>query len=309
MTSTQATTTLHDHYANNALACGHAPTCQKVTLERNWPTIVSHPVCDCGHGEIWSRTTFHQLRQATGAKKATAPIMELGADLSPAVAAIEKAYRMFQKAYADAPAVTIVVKRDSKAWGHTTVAKVWAPAATEAAADRFEIMISGENLRRGADHVAATLLHEAAHARNLNKGILDTDTTGRHNKIFKATAEEHGLSCECAGWHGWTVTALTDDGRKRWSQMIALISRGLAKSAATAMPSVDHLPVAPTVEGGSPVAPPVGKGGVRIAPPRRGNHNLIKAVCECGYSIRASKGVLDKAAPVCSECHSAFVAS
>ena len=247
-------------------------------------------------------TNSKQATQATNTK----PVMDLGADLSPAVAAIEKAYRMFQKSFADAPNVTIVVKRDEKAWGHTTVAKVWAPAKAEAA-DRFEIMISGENLRRGAEAVAATLLHEAAHARNLAKGILDTDTNGRHNKTFKATAEEHGLDCQCDRWHGWTLTTLTDEGKTTWKQLIALISRGLAKSAATAMPTADHLPKPPAVPTGNGVTIKPGKGITVVGPRKRPNHNLLKASCGCGHSIRVSAGVLAKAQPTCQECSEVFV--
>jgi hypothetical protein len=245
--------------------------------------------------------TSKQATQATDTK----PVMDLGADLSPAVAAIEKAYRMIQRRFADAPDATIVVKRDERAWGHTTVAKVWAPAAAEVA-DRFEIMISGENLRRGADAVAATLLHEAAHARNLAKGILDTDTNGRHNKLFKCTAEEHGLSCECDRWHGWTKTALTDEGRASWKALIATIERGLAKSAATAAPTIDHLPKpeAPKpVEGGVTIT---GGSGGFVSPPKRGNRNLLKAVCGCGHSIRVSAGVLAAAEPTCQICGEVF---
>jgi hypothetical protein len=44
-------TTLHDHYARNALACGHAETCEKVTAEINWPTLLGRPACTCGRDE------------------------------------------------------------------------------------------------------------------------------------------------------------------------------------------------------------------------------------------------------------------
>lgn len=239
----------------------------------------------------------------------TAPVvMDLGADLSPAVKAIETAYRMFQRKFTDAPNVTIVVKRDERAWGHTSVAKLWAAAGSEAPADRFEIMISGENLRRGAEMVAATLLHEAAHARNLSKGILDTDTNGRHNKLFKCTAEEHGLACECDSWHGWTLTTLTDDGRKMWAQLIRTIDLGLRKSAAAAVPSLDHLPKPANGSQAPTVTIKPGKTGVAIAPPKRGNRNLLKATCGCGHSIRVSQGVLDAAQPTCQVCNEAFEA-
>ena len=244
-------------------------------------------------------------KQATAASDAK-PVMDLGADLSPAVAAIERAYRLFQKSFTDAPAVTIVVQRDSRAWGHTTVAKVWAPAKASTA-DRFEIMISGENLRRGAEAVAATLLHEAAHARNLAKGIMDTDSNGRHNKTFAATAQEHGLDCQCDRWHGWTLTTLTDEGRQTWRQLIATIERGLAKSAATAAPNADHLPKPPTGAAGKGITV-VGPDGtpVPVSPPKRPNHNLLKASCGCGHSIRVSAGVLAKAQPACQECEQVF---
>lgn len=42
---------LHDHYASNAKARGHAATCEKVTRPVNWPTLFRGTVpCTCGHG-------------------------------------------------------------------------------------------------------------------------------------------------------------------------------------------------------------------------------------------------------------------
>ena len=239
--------------------------------------------------------------KTTTAGEAT-PVLTFGADLSPAVAAIEAAYRLFQKAFPDAPDVTIVVKRDGRAWGHTTVAKVWAPAA-QSTADRFEIMISGENLRRGAEAVAATLLHEAAHARNLAAGVLDCDVNGRHNLAFKATAEAHGLTVEQVTWHGWTKTELSDAGRKRWARLVKVIAKGLGQAAAAAAPVVDHLgkpaPAGDGDEEGTPTPAPA-------TPRKRGDRNLLKASCPCGYSIRLSRGLLDTARPLCQECDQPF---
>jgi hypothetical protein len=242
-----------------------------------------------------------------------APVVELGADLSPALKAMEAAWRMIRKTFPDTPDATIVIKRDDRAWGHTTVAKVWAPASaaadTDAKATRFEIMISGENLRRGADAVAGTLLHEAAHARNLNSGVLDTDSNGRHNRKFATTAESHGLTVTERGWHGWATTELSTEGRKTWRRMCGVIATGLAKSAATANPDASHLGIDLTggkVTPGGNIKPVTGIGGTPVAPPRRGNRNLTKATCPCGFSIRASVGVLTKAAPTCGVCGEAF---
>jgi hypothetical protein len=249
------------------------------------------------------------MAKDTSNSKNQAPVMDLGADLSPALHAIERAYRLIQKRFPDAPDVTIVIKRDERAWGHTTVAKVWAPAAKDGQADRFEIMISGENLRRGAVAVAGTLLHEAAHARNLANGVLDTDMNGRHNRQFAATAEAHGLTVTQRGWHGFAQTELEADGQAAWTQLVKVIATGLAKSAATAAPSIDHLPTpeAPATPP-KPVKGPDGEiiGKVPATPRKRGNRNLLKATCGCGHSIRLSRGVWDLAQPTCQECSQVF---
>ena len=108
-------------------------------------------------------------RHTVAPKTVPAAVLDLGADLSPAVKALEDAYRIIRRTYPDAPEVTIVVKRDARAWGHTTVDPQWSTRESEAAT-HYEVMISGENLRRGPEAVAATLLHEAAHAMNLARG-------------------------------------------------------------------------------------------------------------------------------------------
>lgn len=38
---------LHDHYASNAIARGHAADCDLVTTPINWPTICGRPICSC----------------------------------------------------------------------------------------------------------------------------------------------------------------------------------------------------------------------------------------------------------------------
>jgi hypothetical protein len=238
------------------------------------------------------------------------PVLELGADLSPAVRAIEVAYRAIQRKYPGTPDATIVVKRDEHAWGHTTVAKTWAPSKLDPAGDasHFEIMISGENLRRGPEFVAATLLHESSHAFNLAAGTLDTDTNGRHNKAFKLEAERRGLVVTQVGWHGFTGTELDDEGRALHKALIATIEKGLAKSAAPARANLSHLPrpTAPAVEGGKGAKGTVTV--VPVAPPKRGNRNLLLATCGCGLKIRLSRGVLEKARPMCQDCNTEFAA-
>lgn len=239
-------------------------------------------------------------RRTVAPKTVPAAVLDLGADLSPAVKALEDAYRMIRKAYPDAPDVTIVVKRDARAWGHTTVDPLWATATSDAPT-HYEVMISGENLRRGSREVAATLLHEAAHAINLASGRRDCDVNGRHNIKFRDQARTMGLDVAEHGWHGWTLTSLSEDGAKRWSRMLARLDKGLAAAAVAVEPPAATLVVVPPAGGGV-------QGGQPVSPPKRtGRRNLIKAVCTCGHSIRASRTVLDTAKPLCAACGSQFL--
>jgi hypothetical protein len=246
-----------------------------------------------------------------------APVLELAADLSPAVTALERAWRMIQAQFPGTPAATLVVKRDQFAWGHTTVAKTWAASTVDATdeASHFEVMISGENLRRGARFVAATLLHESAHAANLAAGKLDTDSNGRHSRVFADEAEARGLVVTQAGWRGWTGTELPEDvATTGWHRkLVATIERGLAKAAAPAAPSISHLPKPqPQPEGEGE-----GEGGTLVilppaapvAPRKRGNRNLLVATCGCGMKIRVSQGVLDTCQPTCQVCTEQFRAA
>lgn len=238
-------------------------------------------------------------RRTVAPKSVPAVVLDLGADLSPAVKALEDAYRMIRRAYPGAPDVTIVVKRDARAWGHTTVDPTWS-TATSNAATHYEVMISGENLRRGAREVAATLLHEAAHAINLASGVRDCDVNGRHNTKFRDRAQALGLDVTEHGWHGWTRTSLSEDGATRWAKMLARLDKGLAASAVAADPPATLVVVPPAgggVQGGQPVIPPK----------RTGRRNLIKAQCSCGHSIRASRTVLDNAKPLCAACGKQFL--
>lgn len=41
---------LHNHYARNALARGHAEDCALVTEFGNWPNIMGRPACTCPRG-------------------------------------------------------------------------------------------------------------------------------------------------------------------------------------------------------------------------------------------------------------------
>lgn len=220
--------------------------------------------------------------------------------IAPVVATLQKVWTRLQKAVPDLPDATIVIKRDSRAWGHTTVQKVWGAQkvkgrgkakAAHLNLTHYEVMVSGENLSRGAAAVLGTLLHEAAHAYNLVREVRDVDSNGRHNKRFKATAENlWGLEIRDLGnYMGWTDTYTPDDCLKRFRVELGMIETALRKAAVAHHPKVGTPATKPT----TPTLPP----GTTATGGRK--KNLSRAVCKCepnatGWrpSIRASAQVL-----------------
>lgn len=212
-----------------------------------------------------------------------------------------------------------VVKRDARAWGHITIRPAWetstedldtdypygltavsigAPMTTTITRGFHEIMVSGENLARGARAVFGTVAHEAAHAYNIAAGVRDVDTNGRHNKKFQAAAESlFALTITEAPGIGWSVTNVGDECATKWSEAIALLDEAITASAPREGFGLGGFGI---FGGGS--LPKTGKGS-------RGGQgrdkNLLKASCGCGSTLRASRKVLDKGI-TCDECGEAF---
>lgn len=222
--------------------------------------------------------------------------------VAPVVTTLQKVWTRLQKVAPTLPDATIVIKRDARAWGHTTTQRVWGAQATKGRGkaktvsltkERYEVMVSGENLSRGAEAVLGTLLHEAAHALNLADGIMDVDSNGRHNKKFKARAEDTwGLEIRDLGnWLGWTDTYVPEACAKRFKTELAMIDRAIKKA------TVAHHPKAVTgTPTGGVTLPPVGPGKTVTGGRKK---NLTRAVCKCepdasGWvpSLRASARVL-----------------
>lgn len=219
----------------------------------------------------------------------------------------------------DLPPALFIVKRDARAWGHITVRPAWetstedldidyaygavavsmgAPMTTTVTRGFHEIMVSGENLARGARAVFGTVAHETAHAYNIGAGIRDVDSNGRHNKKFKDAAEGlFGLTITQHPTIGWSPTEVGEECATRWAEAIAIIEEAITASAPRDGFGFGGFG---TFGGGS--RPTTGKGS-------RGGQgrdkNLKKATCGCGSSIRASLGTLAKGV-TCDACGEAF---
>ena len=71
-----------------------------------------------------------------------------------------------------------------------------------------EVLVVAEHLDRCAEDVLETLLHEAAHAVNHERGVRDCSRSQYHNRSFRTTAESLGLTVEQVPHYGHAHTKL-----------------------------------------------------------------------------------------------------
>lgn len=200
---------------------------------------------------------------------------------APLVAALERAWQAIRTQHPEVPHAVLIVgsgtsaRTAGMALGHFA-AQRWEQAEDEAIV--HEVQIGGEGLRLGAEEVLATLLHEAAHALAVARGVQDTSRQGRyHNKRFRSLATELGLQITEAPGIGWSDTALP------------------ASTAALYRGTLDDLRDAITLhrrpEAYGPPAP---------------SRNPVAAVCGCARRIRVAPSTLDAGPIVCSLCNTPF---
>ena len=123
---------------------------------------------------------------------------------------LEKCFRLVNADLFDneLPTPMITCVPTSRAYAHITVYPVWDTKR----GNKYELNISSAYLTtRPLEEVVASMIHEACHLLNIVHGVQDTSNNGvYHNKQFKRTAEEHGLSVTRSDKYGWSHTAPGD---------------------------------------------------------------------------------------------------
>lgn len=98
----------------------------------------------------------------------------------------------------------ITIQSTPRAYGHYTLANVWSVKGE----GRKELNIGAGTLDRPIENIISTLLHEMCH--QYNDTIANAQDCSRggtyHNKIFKQTAETHGLVVTRSDKYGWSHT-------------------------------------------------------------------------------------------------------
>jgi hypothetical protein len=137
-----------------------------------------------------------------------------------------------------------------------------------AGANRPEVLVSGEGLKRGAREVLATLVHEAAHGMADTRGVKDTSRQGRHhNRYYARLTAELGLQVAYNDKTGWSQTTVPDT---------------LADLYATQLADLD-------------AALTLWRRAEQQTPGSTGSRNLLACTCGCGRKLRVSRATLEQA--------------
>jgi hypothetical protein len=199
---------------------------------------------------------------------------------SAVVAALEDAWTAIRTHHPDVPEVVVILGAGSEArrglfkWGHFAAAR-WQVAG----ANRPEVLVSGEGLKRGARAVLATLAHEAAHGLANTRQVKDTSRQGRwHNRRFATLAGELGLQVDVDPKTGWSQTSLTDQLAGRYGPQLAGLDAALGLWRHTE----------------------------RQQGPATVSHNLLACSCACGRKLRVAKATLEQAPIICGGCKERF---
>jgi hypothetical protein len=217
----------------------------------------------------------------------TAPAPTVATAASRLVAALERTWTAIRDRHSEVPEVVMVVAAGSDprgkrlTLGHFAAGR-WqlATPANGQPADRPEVLVGGEGLRRGPVDVLGTLLHEAAHGLAHARRIHDTSRQGRyHNRRYAQLAAELGLQVAEQTPFGWTATSVPEATAAGYADQLAELTAALVLWRRT-----EH-------------AAPAEPGRARSA---------LTCACACGRRLRIARSVLAVAPILCGACATAF---
>jgi hypothetical protein len=223
----------------------------------------------------------------------------VGVDLVKALAAIWAAIRA---KHPDVPNVVLLPApnphSNANVLGHFAALR-WSAKHQGSASVQHEVIVVAEHLDRTPQDVVATLLHEAAHALNFQRGIKDCSKNQYHNRHFENAAKELGLTVSQVPHYGFALTQLPHETAAVYeSETKALQAVLIHRRAITAV-------TAP------PTKPKNGDDNKEDdqgeeEDPNNNKTRLKKATCQCPFIIRASRKVLAATTITCGRCGGSF---
>ena len=168
----------------------------------------------------------------------------------------------------------------------------WKPRSESAGKRIHEVVVVAEHMDRTAEEIVGTLLHEAAHALNFERGIRDCSRSQYHNQHFKEAAEQLGMTVEQVPHYGYAKTAMTPDTAMRYAVETAGLSLVLMHRSFEAT-----IPGKLDAGGATPTG---------VADKRDAGGRYKKAACTCPFNIRVSRKVMTTTVIRCETCGDAF---
>lgn len=217
------------------------------------------------------------------------------------IVALARVWAAVRKRHPDVPGVVLLPApnphKDNNVLGHFAALR-WSPRKSPGSTLVHEVVVVAEHLNRSPADIVETLLHEAAHAMNFERGIKDCSSTSQyHNQHFKAAAEELGLTVSQVRHYGFAMTMLLPDTAALYeAETEALAAVLMHRRSITRAPSA---PPGPSPPGN------VDNAGDDKEDNKEGR--MKKAVCSCGFIIRASRKVLASTTISCGRCAEPFV--
>ena len=219
----------------------------------------------------------------------------MGAEAATAIiVALSGLWQRIQDLHPDVPDVVLL-----PAPGPRNVLGHFAPLRWQSRAKgsltMHEVVVVAEHMNRDGAEILETLLHEAAHARNCERGIKDCTASQYHNQQFRDSALELGLTVMQVANYGYAFTQLPDATRDDYTVQIAALDQVLMHRRG------DH-DLATTTPGTGSEA--------NNDPPDKGDRapkgRMLKATCACGFIIRAARGTFEATTIGCLTCKKAF---
>lgn len=173
----------------------------------------------------------------------------------------------------------------------------WQPRSDGTAKRIHEVVVVAEHLDRTIEDIIATLLHEAAHALNFERGIRDCTRSQYHNQKFKAAAEELGLEVTQVPHYGFALTTMPRLTADLYTVETAGLSVVLMHRKADLLPSERP--------NGGPTNGTSDHDKTTDNDKDKGGRNK-KAACTCPFNIRVSRKVMTTTVIRCETCGDAF---
>lgn len=199
------------------------------------------------------------------------------------ISALDALWRAIRRHHPDTPDVILLPAPSIH--GRRAVLGHFAPLRWQTRKDDttliHEVVVVAEYLDRSPTDVLETLLHEAAHAVNFQRGIRDCSASQYHNRKFKAAAEELGLCVTQVKHYGFALTELGDGAAERYADQVDQLTQVLAHRRLMR------------------VNTPTGKGTASTS-------RHLRAQCSCGFIIRVSRKTASSTIIVCMVCGEPF---